>query len=109
MSSWSESVPCDICGQKAGEISDPPSEASPRIRIDQDSLYICHDSHERMASSPVGDPADSDLPRELAALVGKSAGGGIALTLGLPHEPPYEAIIVDARLIAYERDLYMSV
>jgi hypothetical protein len=87
---------CDFCGRSAEDV--PPAsgdDESPALQLDEDDLWVCRICRERIVTPPVGDEVTLDLPDELRALVGKSAGH-IVLTLNLPGQPPYEEIVADA-------------
>ena len=77
------------------------------LRVDADGLWICDPCQKRLTNPPVGSGSPSDLPEELRALFGKSAGA-ICRTLELPVIPPYDTVIEAASQIAYDQDRYMS-
>jgi hypothetical protein len=60
-----------------------------------------------MSTVPIVEQTDDGMLEELGTLVGQSAGA-ICYVLNLPYEPPYQAVIDAASLIAYDQDLYMS-
>jgi hypothetical protein len=76
------------------------------MELDEDGLWVCRDCRARLVLPAVGNEV-GELPPELQALVGKSAGA-ICRTLNLPYEPPYRSIIDAASRIAYDEDRFMS-
>jgi hypothetical protein len=98
---------CDLCGRSEIELLlQAPDDLAP-LEIDEDGLWMCRDCRARLLSSPTGEANDAELPEEIRALVGKSAGA-ICSVLNLPYEPPYQSVIDAAYKIAYDQDLYMS-
>ena len=76
------------------------------MELDADNLWVCHDCRSRLVLPAVGTEA-GELPPELHAIIGESAGA-ICHTLNLPYEPPYRSVIDAASKIAYDEDRYMS-
>lgn len=100
---------CDICDRTEGELylAAASSDNEAALEMDSDGLWLCRDCRSRSVTTPVGSLESSELPGELAALVGRSAGA-ISYTLNLPYEPPFMAVIDAANEIAYDQDEYMS-
>jgi len=96
---------CDICGRSAAEISRRPMEGT-ALRI-ENGLRLCRDCSTRLATHQKDDALNKEPDEQLALVIGKSAGA-ICLTMNLPYEPPYCAIIDAASKIAYDEDRYMS-
>lgn len=103
----SEQKSCDFCGRFEAELPTPSREEAAKLELDEDGLWICHDCRARLRVPPVGEATDAELPEEIRALVGKSAGT-ICYVLNLPYEPPYRSVIDAAQTIAYDEDRYMS-
>ena len=97
---------CDFCGRSQIKLSAGRPDDSPALELDADDLWVCRDCRARLVLPPVGDPAE-ELPEELGALVGKSAGA-ICRTLNLPYVSPYRSVIDAASRIAYDEDRFMS-
>ena len=96
---------CDFCGHSERELSARAPWGKPILELDEDDLWVCYQCRKRLVLPPVGQ--GEELVEELKELVGKSAGA-ICLTLNLPYEPPYQAVIDAASKIAYDEDRYMS-
>jgi len=103
----SEPKSCDFCGRLEATLPTPAQEGAAKLKIDEDGLWSCHDCRARLVAPLVGEMADAELPQEIRALVGKSAGA-ICSVLNLPYEPPYRSVIDAAHTIAYDGELYMS-
>ena len=103
----SEQKSCDFCGRLEAALPTPAQEGAAKLELDEDGLWVCHDCRARLVVPPVGELADAELPKEIRALVGKSAGA-ICSVLNLPYEPPYRSLIDAAQTIAYDEDRYMS-
>ena len=101
----SEQRTCDFCGRSERELSVGAPWGKPILELDEDDLWVCYQCRKRLVLPPVGQ--GEELVEELKELVGKSAGA-ICLTLNLPYEPPYQAVIDAASKIAYDEDRYMS-
>ena len=101
----SEQRTCDFCGRSERELSVGAPWGKPILELDEDDLWVCYQCRKRLVLPPVG--KGEELVEELKELVGKSAGA-ICLTLNLPYEPPYQAVIDAASKIAYDEDRYMS-
>jgi hypothetical protein len=63
-----------------------------------DGLWVCRDCGAKLVTTPIGESVMGELPQQLEALVGKSAGA-ICLTLNLPHEAPYQSLVDHADLL----------
>jgi hypothetical protein len=99
---------CDFCGLSEIELPPPKSNVSPKLRLDEDGLWVCYRCQSHITTPPIGRRTDnSEMDIALQPLVGKSAGA-ICRTLELPVEPPYQAVIEAASKIAYDQDQYMS-
>jgi hypothetical protein len=98
---------CDICGRTETQLPEPVSDDAPKLQIDHDGLWVCHDCSAKLVTTPVSEVTGAELPEEIRALVGKSAGA-ICSTLNLPYEPPFRSVIEAAHKIAYDQDMYMS-
>jgi hypothetical protein len=103
----SEQKSCDFCGRFEAELPTPSQEGAAKLELGEDGLWVCHDCRARLLPPPVGEVANAELPEEIRALVGKSAGA-ICSVLNLPYEPPYRSVIDAAQTIAYDEDRYMS-
>jgi hypothetical protein len=94
---------CDMCGRTEAEIAAGPTGEYPGLELSRNGWWLCR--HCQSVVSPV--PAKEDdyyeeyeLPPELQALVGKSAGT-VCMILDLPKAPPYKQIIEDATILQH--------
>ncbi len=100
-----EEIYCDFCGRTALDVPPaPPGDRTPALDQDEDGLWVCRVCRGRIVTPPVGDEIALNLPDELRALIGKSAGV-ICLGLNAPAEPPYLEVLEDATRL---HDRYMS-
>jgi hypothetical protein len=98
---------CDICDRSEFELPEPTKQDTPKLQMDEDGLWVCHECSGRLTTTALDEPTAGELPDKLRSLVGTSAGE-ICTGLNLPYEPPYQSVIDAASKIAYDEDRYMS-
>ena len=98
---------CDFCGRREVDLPQQAPHDAPKLTMDKDGLWSCHDCRAKLVTAPVGETVDAELDDEIKALAGKSAGA-ICYVLNLPYVPPYRSVIDAAQMIAYDQDMYMS-
>jgi hypothetical protein len=94
---------CDMCGRTEGEIGAAGTGEFSRLELCGNGWWLCRHCQSQVNPKPAKEDGEEEyeeyqLPPELHALVGKSAGT-VCMILDLPKRPPYKQIIEDATVL----------
>ena len=95
---------CDMCGRTEQEIAARGTAEYSGLELGRNGWWLCRRCQSEVNPNPAKDDEEYEeyqLPPELRALVGKSAGT-VCMVLDLPRRPPYTQIIEDASILQHQ-------